>query len=217
MNKIVEAAETLSDLQQEKKVIQKEVSKLSKMIKTGFEGKQAGLDKVAKVYSSELNEDVDKFYTSIGNSIKGIALAGNFEKFKDFLSLNFGISLVDYEPKLSYTKKDKKKQKFQDLYEEYFLDPAPNKADEAMKKIMVSMSANFKEIKKESDKIKEEFEQVNTSVGCPKRTLQTLTSIISKAKSKDVDVKEVTSDIEIKISEEQMALDLLENNNEKKD
>lgn len=217
MNKIVEAAETLSDLQQEKKVIQKEVSKLSKMIKTGFEGKQAGLDKVAKVYSSELNEDVDKFYTSIGNSIKGIALAGNFEKFKDFLSLNFGISLVDYEPKLSYTKKDKKKQKFQDLYEEYFLDPAPNKADEAMKKIMVSMSANFKEIKKESDKIKEEFEQVNTSVGCPKRTLQTLTSIISKAKSKDVDVKEVTSDIETKISEEQMALDLLENNNQKKD
>lgn len=209
MNKILEAAETLSDLNEERKVIQKEVSKLNKMIKTGFEGKQSGLDKVAKVYSSELNEDVDKFYTSIGNSIKGIALSGNFEKFKEFMNVHFSINLLDFEPKLTYTKKDKKKSKFQDLYEEYFLDPAPNKANDAMKKILSSMSANYKEVKKESDKIKEEFEQFNTTVGCPKRTLQTLTQIMSKAKSKDIEVSEVTCDIETKISEEQMALDLL--------
>jgi len=210
MNKIIEAAETLTDLQQEKKVIQREIGKLNKMIKTGFEGKQSGLDKVAKVYSSNLNEDIERFYTNIGNSVKAIALTGNFEKFSEYIKIHFGITFNEYEPKISYIKKDKKKQKFLDLYEEYFLDPAPNKADEAIKKILSSMSVNFNEVKKESDKIKEEFEQVNTTAGCPKRTLQTLCNILSKAKSKDIEISDVTSEFETKISEEQMAIDLLE-------
>jgi len=214
MNKIVEAAETLSDLNQEKQELQKEVGRLKKMIKTGFEGKFDGLDKTAKVFSSDLNADLEKFYNQLANSIKAIQVLGNFEKFKSFIQLNHSIDIVDFETKVSYIKKDKKKQKFLDLYNAYFLEDAPAKASEAMTKILTSMQNNYKEVKKETDKIKEEFEQINTTAGCPKRTLQTLCTILSKAKAKDIEVSDVTSEIETKMSEEQMALDLLEKENE---
>lgn len=207
--KTLQAAEDLAALKFEQSNLAKEIGKLKKMISTGFEGKLIGADKVAKVYGSNDNDQLTKFYEFLGGCIKTSYMMGNGDKLQSYLKTNHGID-IEANPRPMYETKAKKKQKFDDLYNEYFMEPAPKSATTAMTKILGSMSANYKELIDENVKLKEELEAMIDSISDTPLTLKTLIRMLSKAKSKDMEVADVASEMEAKLSEEQIAVNLVQ-------
>lgn len=204
----LKVAEDLSALAAEQQVLAKEIGKLKKMIGLGFEGKLIGADKVTKSYGSNDNEQIQKFYELVAGFIKTAVYLGNKDKLVDYLSINHSITL-DCTSTPIYQIKPKKKAKFNDLYNEYFMEPAPKSALEGMTKILNSLSANYKELIDENVKIKEEFEAVVETVSDTPRTLKTLTRMLTRAKTKDCEVSEIVDEMEGKLAEEQIAVNLL--------
>jgi hypothetical protein len=204
----LQVAEDLSALAVEQQVLGKEIGKLKKMINLGFEGKLIGADKVTKAYGSNDNEQIQKFYELVAGFIKTAVYLGNKEKLADYLAINHSITL-DCTSKPIYQGKPKKKQKFNDLYNEYFMEPAPKGALDAMTKILNSLSANYKELIDENVKLKEEFEAVVDTVSDTPRTLKTLTRMLTRAKVKDIEVAEVADELEAKSQEDEIAINLI--------
>lgn len=205
-NPDVQTAEDVAERKLESEDIKKEISKLKKMLKTGFSNKTDGMEKVTKVLATDDPKKIAKFYTEIANIIKALAISNNLEKFNDYL-MNFNVSVTSNK-ELSYLKKGKKKEKFKMLYSEYFYEEPPQSGTAAGEKILIAMETNYKTLRQQDEALKEEAE--NLSYSCSKRTFNTLTGALLSAKKKDVALEDVINEIEVKLNEQQQAVDLLE-------
>jgi len=205
--KTLEAAETLSDMEVENSEISKEINNLKKMLYNGFEGKPVGFDRVAKTYASNDNKEITKLYDLIGGLIKGVKFTGNEDQLKQYLQLNHSIDLKCNATPV-FTKSKKKFEKFKDEYDAYFLEE-PKTAETAVEKILTSISVNSKELKQKTDEIKEEFIAVAETLSDSETTLKTVTRLLTKAKTKDMKVADVVAEVESKLSEQEVALDIL--------
>ena len=145
MSKTLTAAETLSDMEVEHHVLTGEIGKLKKMLLTGFEGKQIGFDKAARVLGSGETEEIAKLYDLLGGLIKAVKYLGSEEKLQNYLKINHSIT-YECNATPTFNKNNKKFLKFKDAYNSYFLDP-PTTPTEATSKILSSISANAKEYK----------------------------------------------------------------------
>ena len=207
-NPDVQTAEDIAERKLEGEDIKKEISKLKKMLKTGFHNKTDGMEKVSKTLASNDPKKISKFYIEVANIIKALAITDNLEKFNEFLA-GYSVSVTSGK-ELTYLKKGKKKEKFQTLYSEYFYEDPPQSGTAAGEKILQAMETNYKTLRQQDEALKEEAE--NLSYSCSKRTFNTLTSALLSAKKKDVSLEEVIVDIESKLSDQQQAVDLLEKN-----
>jgi hypothetical protein len=195
-NADVKIAEDLVDRREEIEDIKGETKKLSKMLKTGFELKTDGMEKAMKALASGDPKKLAKFYAEIANVLKVLALTDNVEKLNDFL-IPYGVD-VKATKSMNYLKKGKKKEKFQDLYNEYFLNATPPvAADAALAIIKAGITLNA-QINNLEEHLKEESEELGYS--CAKRTFKTMTSIISSSRKKDVPIEEVAAEVEVKIT-----------------
>lgn len=207
MTKTLEVAESISDMYVENAVLGKEISKLKKMIGLGFEGKTIGSDKVAKILGSEDSESIAKLYDTIGGLIKSVKTEGSLDKLITYLNINHSITL-DCTATPSYNRLPKKKSKYNDLFNEYFLE-SPTNPETDMKRIMNSLSANYKEAKVEDLKVKEEIEAQLENITDTEETLKTLTKMLTRSKLKDIEVSDVVSELESKMAEQEIAINLL--------
>jgi len=213
MSTTLEVAENLSDLVVNTNDLKKEISRLKKLITLGFEGDNKGVEKVAKVFGSEDQDEIKKLYDNIGNIIKAIYIQGSFENFSNYLKNVHSVNLQSCNFSLKYKNNSKKIEKYKEEFEYYFLEPSCNPENDIVR-IQNSLTANFKEIKIETDNYKEEFNTQANNISDTKETLKTITKILVQSKTKDIEVKDVVTDIEEKIQEQEVALTIL-NNKEK--
>lgn len=206
-NTDVQTAEDLVDKRMEIEDIKGEQARLKKMLKVGFDTKTDGMDKAAKALASNDPKKLAKFYTELANGIRALALTDNLEKFQLFCQ---GLHItVGASKELHYLKKGKKKEKFQDLYNEYFLDATPSDATVAGNKILTALQALYKAIGEQEEALKEEAEGLTYS--CSKRTFSTMARVLQSSRKKDVPLEDVISEVEVKLQEEQQAVDILGN------
>lgn len=206
----LEAAETLSDLAVNNNDLKKEVSRLKKLITLGFEGENKGLEKVAKTLCSEDTEQIKKLYDNLGSVIKAIYLEGSFDQFASYLKINHSVYLDECTFAPQYIETPKKHQKYTSEFEQYFLEQPVN-PEEDMKRIQSSLVANFKEIKIEADKYKEEFETQADGIPDTPEILKTITKILSQSKIKVQDLDDVVAKVEEALHSQEVALNLLSN------
>jgi hypothetical protein len=198
-----------------------ELSSLLKMLKTGFETSTKGMERVPKIYASNDNEKIMSYYNAFGNQINAMKISGNFEKFTEHMRVTFGINIEytsEASPYISYVRKDKKLQKFKDLYSRYFLQDAPRTAVEAIEKILLSLDKLTKEDNAECDIIKESLREIieGQSEHSPS-TVKTMDKILTSARLKSLSVEDVANDAEEKLTLQQQGIDLVLKENSTED
>lgn len=205
MNNDIKTAQELVDRKLETEDVKSEIARLKKMLKSGFSTNTDGMEKVCKVFASNDEKKIAKFYWEVANYLRAIELLGNMKRFREY-AIETGINITS-APNLNYRQKGKKKAKFLDLYNEYFLEEAPQKGEEAGLKILRALEANHRTVISQEEQIKEEAE--NMSYSCSKRTFSTITQVLTSSKKKDIPIEDVISEVEVKLQEEQQAIDML--------
>jgi hypothetical protein len=209
MNELMKKIEELALKQVENHELKQEIGQLSRMIKIGFESKPVGMEKVSKVFASNDEEKIKKFYDSLASSINGLHITGNFEKFADYMMVTHGI-VVSYpsnEVPISYVTKGKKAGKFADMYNSYFLEEKPFKATDALHKILSAIKALTQQFTLENEEVKDSLNDITASQSeYSHDVIKMIDSIIIKSKIKAVEITEATSDIEDKINNQQCAV-----------
>jgi len=219
----MKSLEELIELKADNQDLKKELSSLLKMLKVGFESTTKGMEKIPKLYATNDTEKIMAFYNSFGNQINAMKLSGNFEKFAEFLRITYGINISftsETAPNIHYIKKPKKLQKFQDLFNRYFLEEAPRSAAEAVTKILNSLDKLTKENISENDTIKETLKGIIEAQNeHSPATVKTMDKILTSARIKSLSVEDVANDAEEKLNLQQQGIDLVlkENSTDKED
>jgi len=213
MNKLIKSLEEIIDKKATNNELRQELSSLVKMLKTGFANKPTGMEKVPKVFAANDPKKIKKFYDTFGNQINALKLSGNFDIFASYLDCEFGISISyksDVCPNMQYIKKGKKLQKFQDLYTTYFLDSIPKSADEAATRILKSLDNLTKEFHNENEVVKESLKAIiEAESNYTPETVKTVDRILTKSRIKSMSVEDVAGDIELKLTSQQKAVDMV--------
>lgn len=221
MNELIKKIEEIVDQKVNNHELKKEISSLQKMLKIGFEKKNAGMDKVAKIYASNDVGKISNFYESIGHQINAMKLSNNFDKFSEFLNINFGISITfdsPDSPVVRYKKEGKKFQQFSDLYSQYFLEDAPKVPSVAITKILSSLDNLLKEYNNENDEIKEQIKSlIEDNDEHSPTVLKTIDKILTSSRIKEVDVDEIVNNEESVLSEKQQGIDIIRKETETND
>lgn len=213
MKEIVKKIEELVDQEVENETLKQELTEIKKMIKLGFEGNYAGYEKIPILYSTADEKKIKKFYDNLANQIKAIAISGNLDKFNDYISINHSINIdVEKEfPKPSFTKKEKNKDKFYDLYSTYYLEDVPKDAKIVLDKLTQSLYNINKEFKTQEEPIKEDFKNIlDNDPEYSSMVLKTLSKIIKTAKKRAETMEDSASTIEQKLNEQMKAIELIE-------
>lgn len=209
--KIVNEFDDVLDRKVEVHEIKQEVGKLAKMLKMGFEAKPVGMERVSKVYASNDEKKISKFYDQMASWINAIKLTGSFDQFQTYMKITHGVDIeVSDSTSLVYNTNIKKLGKFRDLYSEYFMEEPTDLPSEAVSKILASIENLTKEATGITEEVKELLENiVQGQVDHSPETLKTVERILTKARIKELQLDEATGDIEFKITAQQQALDLL--------
>lgn len=213
MNELIKELETLIERKADNQDIKSEISSLSKMLKTGFENKTVGMEKVPKLFATNDNDKISKFYDTIGNQINALKISGNFDLFKQYLEIHFGIN-VSYSsedaPKLQYKTKGKKFQKFSDLYEQYYLEDVPKNPVDAAKKILNSLDALTKDHININTEVKEELKNIiEKQIKHAPVTVKTVDKILTCARFKDRSIEDVANEIDSNLTLQQEAVNMV--------
>lgn len=213
MNKLINDLDELINIKEENHELKQELSNLVKMLKSGFEKKTIGMEKIPKLFASNDEKKIAKFYDTLANNINALKISGSFELFQNYININYGIKIDfahDNSPSNHYVTKPKKLNKFKDLYSTYFLEDIPKDANVAIKKIMSSLDSLTKENVTMNDNIKEILnsiiEQENNHTPS---TIKTLDKILTSARIKNMKASEVASDIEDKLNLQLQAVDII--------
>jgi hypothetical protein len=213
MNQLIKDLGELIDQKAENQDLKNELSSLHKMLKSGFETKTTGMEKIPKLYASNDADKIKKFYDIMGNQINALKISGNFDLFATYLSTTFGINISfqsESSPIISYIKKGKKFNKFQDLFTRYFLSEVPKSPKEAVSKILTSLDKLTKECNTETDAIKESLKAIiEKQAEHSPATVKTVDKILTSARIKALKVEDVASDAEDKLNLQLQGIDLL--------
>lgn len=212
MNLLVKNLSEIVDVKVENHELKQELSKLIKMLKTGFEKKTVGMEKIPKLFASNDEKKIAKFYDTLANQINALKISGSFDLFQNYLNINYGIKVDfahDNSPNNRYVTKEKKRNKFKDLYTEYFVEDLPKDANLAVKKIMSSIDALTKENVAMNDNIKEALKSVIEQENQhDASTIKTLDKILTNARIKQVNVSEIASEVGDKLNLQLQAIDI---------
>lgn len=213
MKEIVKRIEELVDQEVENETLKTELAEIKKMLKIGFEGNFVGYERIPILYSTADEKKIKKLYDNLANQIKAIAMCGNFEKFGDYISINHSINIDVPEkfPEPSFTKNDKKKNKFYDLYSTYYLEDVPKDAKIVLDKLTQSLYNINKEFKTQEEPIKEDFKNImENDPEYSSLVLKTLSKIIKASKKKAETLEDSASTVEQKLNEQMKAIELIE-------
>lgn len=210
---LIKELEDLIDKKVDNQDVKVELSNLSKMLKTGFENKTVGMEKVPKIFATNDNDKITKFYDTFGNQINALKLSGNFDLFNQYLEIHFGIKITyasDDAPSMQYKTKGKKFQKFSDLYTRYYLEDVPRNPVDAAKKILNSLDALTKENINITTEVKEELKHIiEKQVQHAPMTVKTVEKILTNARFKDMTVEDVAADVDAKLTLQQEAVNMV--------
>lgn len=199
MNDLIQKLQEVVDKKADNQDIKKELGSLLKMLKTGFDKKTTGMEKVPKLFASNDTKKIIKFYDQFANTVNGLKVSGNFDQFAQYLEVTYGIKVVlpDNAPNNKYVSSKKKLEKFKDLFTGYFIEDMPKNANEAIKKILKSIDALTKEINKENDSVKETIKEIieKENEHSP-ATVKTIEKIMTSSRLKSIDIKDVTNELE---------------------
>lgn len=213
MKEIVKRIEELVDQEVENETLKTELAEIKKMLKIGFESNFVGYERIPILYSTADEKKIKKLYDNLANQIKAIAMCGNFEKFGDYISINHSINIDVPEifPQPSFTKNDKKKNKFYDLYSTYYLEDVPKDAKIVLDKLTQSLYNINKEFKTQEEPIKEDFKNImENDPEYSSLVLKTLSKIIKASKKKAETLEDSASTVEQKLNEQMKAIELIE-------
>lgn len=197
MNELVKQLQDVIDKKVDNNDIKIELSKLTKMLKIGFEKKTSGMEKVPKTFASNDTKKIMKSYDVIANQINALKVSGSFDKFNEYLKINYGITVnfsSEDAPSNKYISTPKKYKKFNDLYTEYFLEELPKHPNDAIEKILKSLTALNKEFSNENDGVKELLKEIieKQNEHSP-LTIKTVDKILTNARLKTTNVEEVAN------------------------
>lgn len=212
MNDIIKKVEEIVDREVENDLLKSELATVKKMLKVGFEGNYGGYDRIPMMFSNADEKKIKKLYDNIANQIKAIAMCGSIDKFNDYISINHSIN-IDIEkefPKPSFTKNEKNKNKFYDLYSTYYIEDVPKDPKQVLDKLTQSLYNINKEFKKEEEPIKEDLKILIESEEFSPAIIKTLNKIIKKAKVKEEKFEDVAGEVETKLNEQLKAVELIE-------
>jgi hypothetical protein len=213
MNQLVKDLEEVIEKKVDNHELKQELSSLLKMLKTGFENKNIGMDKIPKLYASNDEKKIAKFYDTVGNQIYGLKLSGNFDKFVTYLKITFGINIEftsETSPNVKYIKTKKKAQKFNDLFSMYFLEDAPKDPKTAVTKILNSLDKLTKEYNTESDIVKESLKAiVEKQTEHSPATVKTVDKILTSARIKALKIEDVANEVEANLNLQLQGIDIL--------
>lgn len=213
MNKLVSELQDVIEKKANNDELRQELSSLVKMLKLGFLSKPVGMEKVSKVYASNDAKKIKQFYDTFGSQINAMKLAGSFDLFATYMSVEYGITVAfesDEAPNIFYAKKGKKLQKFQDLYNEYFIEPAPRSPQEAATKILKALEALTKDFVAANEAIKEELKGIIESQSdLTPDTVKAVDRILTKSRIKAIVAEELAAELDHKISQQQKAVDII--------
>lgn len=213
MNDLVNQLQDVVEKKAANHELKQELSSLVKMLRTGFESKPVGMEKVSKVFASNDTKKIKKFYDTFGSQINAMKLSGQFDSFVNYMSVEFGIKIgyeTDICPRINYIKKGKKRTKFEDLYTGYFYEPIPKSPTEAVTKILSSLDTLTKDFNNESDGVKEALKSViEAQTQYSPLTVKTLDKILTKSRIKAIDAEQVAMEIDANITLQSQAVDLV--------
>ncbi len=210
MNELYTKVEEITEREVDNDSRKKEISELSRMLNIGFETRTDGYTKVPKLMSTSDAKKIQKFYDSFANQIKAMKVTGDLDKFLEYVELNHSIkiSVKDDFPNIQFSKNEKKKQKFYDMYSTYFVEEIPKNAKEALDKITKAMFALFKDHKQEEEPIKEDLKNLIESGEYSSTTVKTLNKIIKKSLLKEEKVTNIADEIEQNLNEQLKAVEI---------
>lgn len=214
MNELIKSLEDLIEKKSENQELKVELSSLVKMLKTGFESTTKGMEKIPKVFASNDEKKIAAFYDMFGTQIQALKISGNFDKFKEYLKVSFGINIEftsDTSPNLYYVKKEKKRQKFNDLFTGYYLVDVPKEPKEAVEKILNSLDALTKEFTTESNLIKDTLKEIieSNSDKHESSTVKTVDKILTSARIKSLKIEDVATETEDKLNLQMLGIDII--------
>lgn len=213
MNKLIKDLQDLIEKKADNHDLKKELSVLLKLLKTGFEAKTTGMEKVPKVYASNDAAKIKQFYDSFGNQISALKISGNFDLFADYLKITYGINISftsDASPNIQYIKKTKKFNKFKDLYTGYFIDEIPQTPKEAVAKILNSLDKLTKEYDNENSIVKEALKDIiEGQTEHSPSTVKTIDKILTSARIKSLKVEDVANSAEEVLNSQMQGIDLV--------
>lgn len=213
MTELIKALEEIIEKKAEDHDIRKELSALTKMLKTGFDSNTSGMEKVPKLFASNDEKKIAKTYDTIGNLIVAMKITGNLDKFSQYLNIHFGINISfasDSSPNLKFNSNKKKFKKFEDLYTGYFLDSVPQTPVETVGKILKSIDALTKEHNNINDEVKDSLKEViNGQAEHSPLTVKTVDKIMTSARFKAIPPEDVANNIEELINLQQQGVDII--------
>jgi hypothetical protein len=216
MNELIKKLEEVVDKKVENHEIKQECGKLIKMLKTGFETKNKGMEKVASVLATNDAKKILGFYEFFGNVINALKISGNFDNFAQVMRINFGIE-VTYatgSPTLRYMKKGKKFDKFSDLYTMYFLGDLPRSANDAVENILKSLDSLVKQYNNENDDVKEQIKAIIESENeHSATTVKVMDKLLTSSRIKAIDLEEIADAEESRLSEQLQGVELIRKEN----
>ena len=217
MNELIKKLELIVDKKADNHEIKQELSSLVKMLKTGFESKNVGMEKVPKLFASNDAKKIQKFYDMIGNQVNALKVSGNFDRFATYLSTNFGIKVSftsETAPNIRFMKTGKKFIKFTDLYSQYFLEDVPQSATKAVEKILNSLDKLTKEYNTENDDVKEQIKTIIENENeHSATTVKTMDKILTSARIKSISSSDVADNEESKLSDQLQGVELIRKGN----
>ena len=211
MDNLIKELQEVIDKKADNDDIRKELSTLVKMLKIGFEKKTTGMERIPKIFATNDNDKITKFYDTFANQINALKVNGSFDLFASYLSTNYGIK-IDFEsescPNNRYITKPKKLKKFEDIYTGYFLDELPKEPNDAIKKILLSLDKLTKEFNNENEAVKESLKDIidKQSEHSP-LMVKTVDKILTSARLKALKVEDVANDADDKLTLQQQGID----------
>lgn len=211
MNKLLQDLQDLIDKKVDNHDIKIELSALTKMLKIGFETTTTGMERIPKVFASNDNAKIKKFYDTFGNQIHALNISGNFDKFATYLKVTYGIDISfssDTLP-IHFIKTPKKFKKFNDLYTGYFIEEIPKLPVDAISKILKSLDALTKDFTAENEAIKETLKEIiEKQTEHSPATVKTVDKILTSARIKAIKVEEVANAVEDALTAQQQGVDI---------
>ena len=212
MNELIKDLTELIDKKVDNNDIKQELSTLTKMLKSGFETSTTGMERIPKVFATNDGAKIQKFYDTFGNQIAALKIAGQFDLFAEYLKITFGINIEftsDISPIISYVKKEKARQKFNDLYTGYFIDEVPKSPKDAIEKILKSLDALTKDFTTEDQIVKDSLKEIiEKQTEHSPATVKTVDKILTSARLKSITVDSAASAVEEILTLQQQGVDI---------
>lgn len=213
MNDLIKALEEVIDKKADNQDLKRELSTLTKMLKTGFDSPTTGMEKVPKLFATNDSAKISKAYDNIGNMIGALKISGNFDKFAEYMSIHFGIKFEfssDNAPNLRYNTKAKKLGKFKDSYTEYFLEDTPQNPQDAVAKILKALDALTKEWNGANDEVKDALKGIIEAQSEHSPTVvKTVDKILTSARIKALKAEDMADVLEDTLNAQQQGIDLV--------